>query len=535
METSPTLTEHGPDGENLGAAGGGYAARRLRQAARRATPYAERRAAANQQRAAYFQQRRRPAGDRYGQRTPDPAETRGGPDAGAAGVCGAGHATADPAAYGAASNTHNEPDAHAVAIAYANGHAANANAVAHDDATAADAYASFNTFPDAYTAAVSYPDPTAAHAYAVSAEREKYVGIYQDAARAHRYGHTCHGKAALPIVERWQPDSVVDIGCGWNEFANALRNLPNQPKHIVGVDFACPGADVIADAQNLPFKRKQFDVLTAFDMLEHLRPEQVDAVLAEMERVSHRFVFSISYVDSVNRWQGQTLHPTVRPQEWWMRRLIKAGAGELRVEGHYITGRWMLPVLKPTPDTRCVLVGNGPSLIAHKLGAVIDGFEEIVRFNGCRVRGFEEHTGSRTTLWSTFGKGTVPADPDMNPERVIYIHGEMGHPSIAAPHVYRIPAHWFAECRRRVQEVSTRADAANIIPSSGLLVASWFLEVLGLHKLALAGFDHFSKAHSKQHHYWLPKAFGRPKEHDGDAEALLFAGWKREGRLQILC
>jgi hypothetical protein len=272
-------------------------------------------------------------------------------------------------------------------------------------------------------------------------------------------------------------------------------------------------------------------------MLEHLRPEQVDAVLAEMARVSERFIFSISYVDSVNRWQGQTLHPTVRPEAWWMMRLMRAGAGHLQKRGHYITGRWMDTALKLPPDTSCVLVGNGPSVIAAHDGQRIDAHEEVVRFNGCRVRGFEAHAGSKTTLWSTFGKGTVPADPDLKPERVLYIHGETGGPSIDAPHVYRLPRWFFQDTLKLVKANSewSEEEKERLLASSGMLIARWMLEVIGLERVTLAGFDHFDKSRSSRHHYWNAQAYTRPKEHDGDAEARLVEVWRGAGRVVDLC
>jgi hypothetical protein len=53
-------------------------------------------------------------------------------------------------------------------------------------------------------------------------------------------------------------------------------------------------------------------------------------------------------------------------------------------------------------------------------------------------------------------------------------------------------------------------------------------------RLTLAGFDHFNKAHSSQHHYWNPGPFTRPKEHDGDAEATLLDAFHKQNRIQYL-
>ncbi len=172
-------------------------------------------------------------------------------------------------------------------------------------------------------------------------EQSKYLGIYSSTDRKYKtYGRTAHGTKAIPLVERLNPSSILDIGCGWNNFLKDIKQqLPNTK--TVGVDFACPGADVIADVTvGLPFVGAEFDLATSFDVLEHLVPDDVNRALNEIHRVSRKFVFSICYRDSVNRWKGLTLHPTVRPQEWWIEQIYCAGAENISVVGKYITGTW---------------------------------------------------------------------------------------------------------------------------------------------------------------------------------------------------
>lgn len=47
-----------------------------------------------------------------------------------------------------------------------------------------------------------------------------------------------------------------------------------------------------------------------------------------------------------------------------------------------------------------VIVGNGPSLLGRGLGDLIDGFAEIVRFNGYQLMEHDRDVGRRTTIWS---------------------------------------------------------------------------------------------------------------------------------------
>ena len=180
------------------------------------------------------------------------------------------------------------------------------------------------------------------------------------------------------------------------------------------------------------------------------------------------------------------------------------------------------PLILP-PTTRVVLVGNGPSLLATPRGGEIDAHDEVVRFNRFKLRGFEPHTGTRTTLWSTFGHGYLPGDDDVRPRRMVFVYGERGEPAYAPDELYRIPRAFYNGQHARVRAASKRLPEhiARTGMSSGFVVAMWFLEVVGVESVTLAGFDHFRKDHSNQHHYYNPRGYGRPPELDGDAEAEL--------------
>jgi SAM-dependent methyltransferase len=363
-------------------------------------------------------------------------------------------------------------------------------------------------------------------------ELDKYKGIYTSG-KLPKYGHTNHGARAMGLVEKWKPTSIVDVGCGWNEFAKIARQkLPES--RIVGVDFACPGADVVAPATKLPFSNKEFDLLTSFDMLEHLTPDEVDKALASMARVSQRFIVSISYEPSVNKWQGSTLHPTVRDEEWWITRLMRAGALAITKHGRYIYGRWHSPLLIK-PDANVVLVGNGPGVLQRKLGPVIDTFDEVIRFNNYHIEGFESHVGTRTTLWSSFFRRI---DPKQKHHRVICPH-ENDKPADYCTEVYFLPSWFYNRTRSHVQKRAFWAsgfqrDVEPLLATSGMLLTCFLLEVVGVQKLHLVGFDHFSKALTGQHHYWIPSAFKRPPEHDGDLEEAIFADLRKAGKVTYL-
>jgi hypothetical protein len=185
------------------------------------------------------------------------------------------------------------------------------------------------------------------------------------------------------------------------------------------------------------------------------------------------------------------------------------------------------------PGESCVLVGNGPSLLAGDKGPLIDAFEQVVRFNTFKTAGLEPHTGSKTTLWATFGRGTLPQD-GVRPARILMVHQGGSVPYDPAA-IWRIPSAYYDARRAEIQAATAREgkEKAGLIPSTGYLSARWLLEH-GAQKLTLAGFDHFSRAARGQHHYWDQRAFLPPPEHDGEAEARLLLPFIEAGRLSYL-
>jgi len=123
-----------------------------------------------------------------------------------------------------------------------------------------------------------------------------------------------HGLKTMPFIKNIiKPSSVIDVGCGWNSFCHLLNEKGIES---VGVDFACPGADIIADAEYLPFKDGQFDLLTTFDVLEHIPEEEINMVFQEFKRVANKFFYQICLG------RGKR-HITLKSPTWWLLKIIE--------------------------------------------------------------------------------------------------------------------------------------------------------------------------------------------------------------------
>ena len=136
-----------------------------------------------------------------------------------------------------------------------------------------------------------------------------------------KYGHENNGRKFLPIILKYiKPESILDVGCGHNEFVADIRSKRNSIK-TTGVDFACKSADIVCPADKLPFKDKSFDLITSFDMLEHIPYDEIDEVLKEFKRVSNTIFVQISLRKSPSTIDGENLHPIVKSSRWWIKKI----------------------------------------------------------------------------------------------------------------------------------------------------------------------------------------------------------------------
>ena len=156
----------------------------------------------------------------------------------------------------------------------------------------------------------------------INPEQAFYAQIYNDQVNFPNYGHTNHGDKWLIDILELNPASWLDIGCGHNTL---IKHIKLYLDDAWGVDFACPSADQNCDMLDLPFADNRWDIVSAFDVMEHLLPEQIDTGLSEMARVGKRFVFTISYYKALMEINGKNAHPTVWSADKWIAKIEQYG------------------------------------------------------------------------------------------------------------------------------------------------------------------------------------------------------------------
>lgn len=119
----------------------------------------------------------------------------------------------------------------------------------------------------------------------------------------------CWGHHVLAFIGDYPEQScILDYGCGKGTISDNVSGVTNYD----------PAIPEYAEEPSAPY-----DLVLCVDVLEHVEEQHVDEVLDDLKAkmiVAGFFVISIRPA-CAKLPDGRNAHITVRPQEWWMRKL----------------------------------------------------------------------------------------------------------------------------------------------------------------------------------------------------------------------
>lgn len=106
------------------------------------------------------------------------------------------------------------------------------------------------------------------------------------------------------------PPSVLDYGCGKGYLSKEL------PFPIYEYDPGIPGKDELA---------KSADIVMCTDVLEHIEPEKIDAVIDDLKRVTKQVGYLVIHLGPAGKTypNGQNAHVLQKSPDWWYDKLNK--------------------------------------------------------------------------------------------------------------------------------------------------------------------------------------------------------------------
>jgi hypothetical protein len=149
----------------------------------------------------------------------------------------------------------------------------------------------------------------------------------------------------LAIAAHVDAQSLLDYGCGQGSLMlaihEALRKAPGRPR-LTDYDPAIPGRD------NEPAPA---DLVVCTDVLEHVEPGCLAAVLAHLRALTQKALFLVVALDPANKIlsDGRNAHLIQEPPAWWEHQTIKAGFALMADEAF---AQFPLPVQHYDPKKR---------------------------------------------------------------------------------------------------------------------------------------------------------------------------------------
>lgn len=164
-------------------------------------------------------------------------------------------------------------------------------------------------------------------------EKDKYEAMWS----IPQYRQVAPGEEVADVFVRVADikpsDCVIDFGCGTGRGARRIHELTGCDMLLL--DFTSNSLD--ADIQGMDwFTFLQRDISKPLDVhakhgfctdvMEHIPPEQVDAVISNVMNAAESVFFQISLIDDVcGALIGQPLHLSVHPYEWWLEKFASLG------------------------------------------------------------------------------------------------------------------------------------------------------------------------------------------------------------------
>src|SRR5881394_1730573 len=132
------------------------------------------------------------------------------------------------------------------------------------------------------------------------------------------YGVSGHKWASkvFDLAGQCEARTVLDYGCGRGTLGAAMRkNYPDWAGDFLEYDPAIPGKET---------KPTQADLVVCGDVLEHIEPDCLLAVLDDIRSIARKAVFLVVATRLAVKTlaDGRNAHLIVEPVEWWLPKLM---------------------------------------------------------------------------------------------------------------------------------------------------------------------------------------------------------------------
>jgi len=123
------------------------------------------------------------------------------------------------------------------------------------------------------------------------------------------------------------PESVMDVGCAIGDFVHYWKNNLNVPAYGIegspnAIEYFIADTIFIYDLREPIKLNLAIDLVTCFEVAEHIESEYTDQFLMNLCGMSRRILMSAAEPGA-----GGHYHVNCQPREYWMKRMNALGYG----------------------------------------------------------------------------------------------------------------------------------------------------------------------------------------------------------------
>ncbi len=179
------------------------------------------------------------------------------------------------------------------------------------------------------------------------AQQALYERVYANHKDYGAHGHYKAHAGTLAVMVKHK--TVLDIGCGDGAFCKYAKI--NGAAAVFGLDIASPREEMeikgwyyfCTSTHHLPFDDNTTDLITAFDVLEHIPERQLPLVMSEIKRVASKtgkafFTIATHPCSKMVDNREEELHATVMTSAKWVQMLTEFGS--IQLIGHPQSNRF---------------------------------------------------------------------------------------------------------------------------------------------------------------------------------------------------
>lgn len=126
-----------------------------------------------------------------------------------------------------------------------------------------------------------------------------------------------YAKRVADLAERYRAKTLLDYGCGKRVLDQGIReHYGDAPVlEVINYDPCIPGFESA---------KRPADIVACIDVLEHIEPERLDAVLDDIKANALKAVFLMVATRPAKKVlsDGRNAHLIQRPYSWWLQKLM---------------------------------------------------------------------------------------------------------------------------------------------------------------------------------------------------------------------